>query len=396
MRTAVNVTSTMCERPVRDRSNVIFLTGITAGSVALAAVTIRTWSAISQDSFGLDDVFAIAAEAACLPVTVIQCYTPKLGFGKDTWVVPHSDIYKVLRVNKRCSMRGCLLTAQQLTYGSQISYFLCCGLTKLAFLFFFLRIFPSETTRKWIWVFIVISVLWTIAFAFTMTFACRPISAVWTSWDGTSTPDYCINQNLFYLVAAAFNIGLDVAIVLIPIPNLMTLKLSSRKKVFLSAIFGVGGITIIVSCIRLSAVAKYATSQNPMYDNLMSGVYSILEINVGIICVSMPAFRRFLAQLVPKCFGTTQNNSDPNEDDDTPNRPSKRRGKPSRSMLDASLFNTTMARTVDDTLEGIGKADDEVHLVELRRSGSKTSTQNMDGSMRGHDEEKMPPSYHAS
>jgi len=133
-----------------------------------------------------------------------------------------------------------------------------------------------------------------------------------------------------------------------------------------------------------------------MYDNLMSGVYSILEINVGIICVSMPAFRRFLAQLVPKCFGTTQNNSDPHEDDDTPNRPSKRRGKPSRSMLDASLFNTTMARTVDDTLEGIGKADDEVHLVELRRSGSKTSTQNMDGSMRGHDEEKMPPSYHAS
>ena len=102
---AVNVTSTMCERPVRDQSNVIFLTGITAGSIALAAVSVRTYSAISQNSFGLDDVFAIAAEAACLPVTVIQCYTPKLGFGKDTWVVPHSDIYKVLRVRTRNSRR---------------------------------------------------------------------------------------------------------------------------------------------------------------------------------------------------------------------------------------------------------------------------------------------------
>jgi hypothetical protein len=131
-----------------------------------------------------------------------------------------------------------------------------------------------------------------------------------------------------------------------------------------------------------------------MYDNLMSGVYSILEINVGIICVSMPAFRRFLAQLVPKCFGTTQNNSDPNQDDDTPNRPSKKRSKPSRSMLDASLFNTTMMRTVDVNLEeSIGKADDEVHLVELHRSGSMTSTQNMNGSMRGYEEQKMPPSY---
>jgi hypothetical protein len=131
-----------------------------------------------------------------------------------------------------------------------------------------------------------------------------------------------------------------------------------------------------------------------MYDNLMSGVYSILEINVGIICVSMPAFRRFLAQLAPKCFGTTEDNSDRTPgDDDTPNRLSKKKTRPNKSMLDASLFNTTIMRTVDGDSEGIGKADDEIHLVELHRSGSKTSTQNMGGSMRGHEEEPKPPSY---
>lgn len=81
--------------------------------------------------------------------------------------------------------------------------------------------------------------LYTIGFASAMTFACRPISSVWTSWDGTRKPDYCINQNTFYLVAAALNIGLDIAIVLIPIPELIKLNLSPRKKVFLSAIFGV-------------------------------------------------------------------------------------------------------------------------------------------------------------
>jgi hypothetical protein len=94
----VNTTYTMCGTPVRDRSNVIFVTGIVAGTTALVAVSVRTLVATRQNSFGLDDLFALAAEAACLPVTVIQCYTPKLGFGKDTWVVPHSDIYKVLRV----------------------------------------------------------------------------------------------------------------------------------------------------------------------------------------------------------------------------------------------------------------------------------------------------------
>lgn len=88
----------MCGAPVRDSSNIIFVTGIAAGTVALIAVSIRTLVAIQQHSFGLDDVFALAAEAACLPVTVIQCITPKLGFGKDTWVVPHHNIYRVLKV----------------------------------------------------------------------------------------------------------------------------------------------------------------------------------------------------------------------------------------------------------------------------------------------------------
>jgi hypothetical protein len=114
----VNVTSTTCGTPVRDQSNIIFMTGLLAGSVALIAVSIRTLMALMQDSFGLDDVFALGAEAACLPVTVIQCITPKLGFGKDTWVVPQQNIYQVLKVqmpHPRISQD--LLTSVQVNMG---------------------------------------------------------------------------------------------------------------------------------------------------------------------------------------------------------------------------------------------------------------------------------------
>lgn len=86
------------------------------------------------------------------------------------------------------------------------------------------------------------SIAYSLGFGVTMIFACKPISGTWTSWDGESKQDYCINQNLFYLVAAGFNIGIDLAIVLIPIPELIKLKLSMRKKVFLFAMFSVGGV----------------------------------------------------------------------------------------------------------------------------------------------------------
>lgn len=94
----MNVTSTRCGTPIRDNSNIIFVTGVVAGTAALVAVSVHTLVAIMQESFGLDDVFALAAEAACLPVTVIQCIIPKLRKGKDTWAVAHNNIYRVLKV----------------------------------------------------------------------------------------------------------------------------------------------------------------------------------------------------------------------------------------------------------------------------------------------------------
>lgn len=96
-----------------------------------------------------------------------------------------------------------------------------------------------------------------------MTFACKPISgesrlislklviayitgvdysylAVWTSWDMETPYDHCINQSVFWFVAAGYNIAVDVYIVVIPIPELMKLNLSLRKKLMLVAIFSTG------------------------------------------------------------------------------------------------------------------------------------------------------------
>lgn len=51
-----------------------------------------------QHSFGLDDVFCLLAEAACLPTTIMQSVTPGLGFGRDTWGCTADNIYTVLKV----------------------------------------------------------------------------------------------------------------------------------------------------------------------------------------------------------------------------------------------------------------------------------------------------------
>jgi len=58
-------------------------------------------------------------------------------------------------------------------------------------------------------------------------------------------PVYCIDQNLFYYFAAAANISSDIVIALIPIPQLWRLNLTIKKKLLLSAVFGVGFVYVV-------------------------------------------------------------------------------------------------------------------------------------------------------
>jgi hypothetical protein len=262
-----------------------------------------------------------------------------------------------------------------------------------------LRIFPDKRTQRTIWFFIVFSIFYTIGFTLTMVFCNKPISTYWTSWDGEQghIPDYAINLNTFYLVAAGFNIGLDLAIVIIPLPELLKLKLSVRKKIFLMMIFSVGAVyvilppshrvnnslitfasysTIVISCIRLTAIATYAKSTNPMYDNLMSGTYSIIEANVGIICVCMPSFRRFLTILIPNCFNSSQSDSSYKnyEGDGTPNaRMSTGKKSRKKSTMNGSLFETNIGNNSVDSRIGGGArrmdSEDEIRLVDMKGDG---------------------------
>jgi hypothetical protein len=126
--------------------------------------------------------------------------------------------------------------------------------------------------------------------------------------------------------------------------------------------------TIVVSIIRLWALSHYATSSNPIYDNMLSGIFSPLELNVGIICMCMPAFRRFVARFAPTCFGSTfaSSNRKYYEDEhehDTVRRSGTKRSKGKRDTLGGSLFQSTIVKTVDTQVGEEG--GDQVRLVEL-------------------------------
>jgi len=77
-----------------------------------------------------------------------------------------------------------------------------------------------------------------IAFIFMIFFQCQPISHAWNrDLKGT-----CINYRSVAYANGGINILQDILIVLLPVYEMRILQLSTRKKLGIYAMFGLGGL----------------------------------------------------------------------------------------------------------------------------------------------------------
>lgn len=114
-------------------------------------------------------------------------------------------------------------------------------LVQLSLLAFYHRVFPEATlfVRRGAWVLIGIVIAFGISNTFTMIFQCTPVPFFWTSW-AAETAGTCININLFSWIRAAVEIAIDVSILSLPLPSLLKLQMSWKKKAQVLLMFALG------------------------------------------------------------------------------------------------------------------------------------------------------------
>ncbi|KAH8669062.1 CFEM domain-containing protein [Xylariales sp. PMI_506] len=282
--TTKNVTETLCDAPVRDKSQLSNDIAITFGVLSAAFVLLRTsHKLMARMELGLDDWFIILTLLSGLPSTVMVVRgTTANGLGRDIWTIPFDNITSF----------GYWL------YIMAVLYFLQVTLLKMSMLFFYLRIFPTPMVRKLLWCTIGFSVVFGLTFVFIGVFQCNPISYVWTEWDGEHTGT-CLDFNAAIWANAGISIAVDLWMIVIPLSQLHKLNLHWKKKVGVGLMFVVGAFVTVVSIFRLRSLVTFANSQNPTWDDLDGSLWSTLEINVGIICACMPSLRLILVRFFP-------------------------------------------------------------------------------------------------
>lgn len=108
----------------------------------------------------------------------------------------------------------------------------------MSLIFLYRRIINRKAGYSWaLHLISAIMVGYSIAIIFALVFACNPVEK---AWDSTITTGSCINRSGLYIATAVTNIVTDFALIILPIPLVVSLQMPKVQKIYLVLIFAIG------------------------------------------------------------------------------------------------------------------------------------------------------------
>ncbi|KAK5662876.1 hypothetical protein OQA88_6287 [Cercophora sp. LCS_1] len=212
-----------------------------------------------------------------------------MAFGVDIWVVSSAN----------------LTISIKFFYIAETFYLSIITLTKISILCFYLRIFPNYRFRIACFAVMAWVAVSGVVFIFLQIFQCTPVAYLWDGWKkGAFGPFRCSDLNTLAFTSAAFSIGQDMVILILPLPLLARLDVSRRSKLGIMFMFSLGIFVLITSCVRLWTIMSFGDSVNPTWDYTNALIWTGLEVAVSIIVTSLPAIRVLLCHCFPGAFGS--------------------------------------------------------------------------------------------
>ncbi|CAG9993044.1 unnamed protein product [Clonostachys byssicola] len=179
-------------------------------------------------------------------------------------------------------------------YAAALLYCLAIAFIKFTILAFYWKLF-SIAARIPIIILAVSVGCWLVILLCLCAFGCRPISA---QWDVTITDATCIQQKGIYLGGSLPNVLVDFVLVFMPLPYVWRLRAPVGQRLIIVGMFTLGLFVCIVSAVRLSEVMAIKTNDKNITYNLRDFMlWSIVEVNIGIVCSCLPSMRRLLTAI---------------------------------------------------------------------------------------------------
>ncbi|KAF4625633.1 hypothetical protein G7Y89_g12532 [Cudoniella acicularis] len=235
---------------------------------------------------GRDEVAIVASLICSIGLTVASMQEVKYGVGKHVEDIPLQDVESQLEA----------------LYFAIILYNVSLTLTKFSIVLQYLRVFVKPRIRMACKVVMGIILVYGLQTLLCSILACIPVSGFWL----INEPSKCIDKKFQWFFNASFNILTDLLILSLPIPVLLNIQLPTKQKLLLTFVFALGGFVCLISILRLRSLYVLSVSTDPTFDNLDAGMWSAIEVNMGIICASLQTIRPIIARMFPRLLGTSR------------------------------------------------------------------------------------------
>ncbi|CAH0042711.1 unnamed protein product [Clonostachys rhizophaga] len=269
---AKNITSASCG--IEPATTYAYIP-ITLTFIALAAVTggVRL---LSRLAFGLklwwDDWMSFTALAACIGYTATMVACKSRGFGMDIWAVSFDEIPFLLRVN----------------YVMNVLYVFTRMLIRISIVLFYMRIFQFDSAKRVMRIAMAVAIIVSMPAIFGSMFLCTPISYYWMRWDG-GAEGHCVDSRSYIWSIWLILIVSDLFIMGAPLPFVVRLQLSWRRKLLISIMFCTGLVVVAITGYKLKHIEEFIGKTNPTYDVVPMAVWAAVELDLGVICACMPS-----------------------------------------------------------------------------------------------------------
>ncbi|KAG5913066.1 hypothetical protein E4U42_001512 [Claviceps africana] len=273
--------------------------GILSSAITVARLVFKRHFSASR-RYGADDWVVVATLTVGLPCAVVNHLgLIRHGLGRDAWTMSTDDVS----------------VFAMYFYVLEVLYLVDISLVKMTLLAFYLGIFPSVSTGRWtrrlLWGSVAINAMLAGGCVLVTVFQCRPVAHYWTQFvdDGAAGGGWCIPATPTAWVNGSLNVALDMWMILIPLFEVRHLRLHWKKKTGVVIMFLLGTFVTVVSVLRLAYLSSFDASINITWDYYDVALWSTIEINVGIICTSLPTMRLILVRLSPGMFGSQDTNA---------------------------------------------------------------------------------------
>jgi len=125
----------------------------------------------------------------------------------------------------------------------RIVYYNAMVLAKLSYLFFYLRIFVTESFRLAAWICMGCALSYWLESMLQIFLICQPFPKSWNA----NLEGHFARQNVAFSTIGAFNLVTDLLIMLLPVQFVQKLQMSPATKLGLYMIFGLG-FSYVLSC----------------------------------------------------------------------------------------------------------------------------------------------------